>query len=131
VTIMPADEARAVALIASDVDVTLGTGHEEFIRREASMRRNFYNEPNTVDATADEYLQKVAEEVQQFFHDCFIDTTWPECPFHHRHPLWLHGGHWTCEQLRAPLAKVGELRASHESTGRYIILADQDRAPAS
>jgi hypothetical protein len=129
VEIMPADEARAVALLASDVDVTLGVGHESLIREVASMRREFFNEPDTIDVTPDEYVERVVEEVQQYFQDCFVDTTWPECPFHHRHPLWLHDGYWTCEQLRAPVARIGELRASGDSRGRYVILADRGRAP--
>ena len=32
---------------------------------------------------------RVAEEVQQWLHDTFLDPTWPACPEHRRHPLWL------------------------------------------
>jgi len=123
-------EARAVSLLTSDVEVTLGTDHEDFIRREASMRRTIFNDTDTIDAEPDQYLEKVAEEIQQYFHDCFVDTTWPACPFHHRHPLWLHDGYWTCEQLGAPVARIGDLRASRDATGRYVILVDRRRAPA-
>jgi hypothetical protein len=128
--ITSADEARAVSLIKKDVEVTLGVGHEDVVRREASMRRAFVNEPDTIDVDPDEYLEKVAEEVQQYFHDRFVDITWPACPFHHRHPLWLRDGYWTCEQLDATVAQGGELRASRAATGSYVVLADRDRAPA-
>jgi hypothetical protein len=123
VDITAADEARVVSLVQRDVEVTLGAGHEGFIRREASLRREFFNDPDSIDVAPDEYLQKVAEEVQQFFHDDFVDTTWPECPFHRRHPLWVQNRHWVCEQLGAPVAKLGELRAARDSAGRYSILA--------
>jgi hypothetical protein len=120
------DEARAVALITHDVEATLGSGQESVIRDEASTHRAFFNEPDTIELNADEYLEKVAEEVQQYFHDCFVDITWPACPFHRRHPLWLHDGAWVCEQLHAPVAPLGELRASRDPAGGYVIVADHD-----
>lgn len=119
-----ADEAHAISLLMHDVEATLGAGHENQIRREASVRRKFFNRRDTIDVTSDEYLQKVAEEVQQFFHDCFVDITWPECPFHRRHPLWLHNGSWTCEQLHAPVARLGELRTIPGRESRYCIVVD-------
>jgi hypothetical protein len=60
----------------------------------------------------DDYVAKVVEEDQQGFHDLFIDTTWPACPFHSRHPLWLHSGHWTCDQDSVCLAPLGQLKSS-------------------
>ena len=128
--ITPEDEARAVALLTNDVEATIGSGQEYVIRNEASTRRAFLNEPDTIDRTADEYLDMVAEEVQQYFHDCFVDTTWPACPFHRQHPLWLHQGTWTCEQLQAPVAALGALRASRDPAGGYVIIADPDPRPA-
>jgi hypothetical protein len=130
VRITLADEARAVALLTHDVEVTAGAGQEGVIRGEASMRRRFFNEPDTIRVDSKGYLEKVAEEVQQYFHDCFVDTTWPECPLHRRHPLWLHQGSWTCEQLGTRVARLGELRASRDTTGRYVILVDRDHTPA-
>lgn len=94
------------------------------------MRRRLFNEPDTRVFTVDEYLAKVAEEIQQEFHDGFVDITWPKCPLHQRHPLWLHDGYWTCEQLGVRLARLGELRASRDAAGRYVIIADGDHASA-
>jgi hypothetical protein len=116
-----AHEARIVALLTHDVEATLGGGQNDVIRSEAAARREFFNDPHSIDADWDGYMEKVAEEVQQYFHDCFIDITWPECPLHRRHPLWLHHGSWTCEQLHAPIARLGELRASPDSAGHYVI----------
>jgi hypothetical protein len=48
--------------------------------------------------------------VQQYFHDLFIHTTWPSCPRHRRHPLWLHCEFWTCELDDVPIARLGELK---------------------
>ena len=34
------------------------------------------------------YVDQVVGDVQQYFHDTFVDTTWPACPRHPlRHPL--------------------------------------------
>jgi hypothetical protein len=130
VKITSAQEERAVALVTHDVEVTLGPGHEDAVRHEASMRREFFNDPGSIDADRDKYLAKVAEEIQQYLHDGFVDNTWPECPFHRRHPLWLHEGSWVCEQSLTRVARLGELRASRDSTGRYLILADGDHVAA-
>ena len=43
------DETRAVALLCNDVEVTIGAGHADVIRSEASTRRTFFNEPDTID----------------------------------------------------------------------------------
>ena len=126
-----ADEARVVALLSHDVAVTVGAGHENVIRSEASTCRALFNEPDTIDVDSDEYLEKIVDEVQQYFHDCFVDTTWPECPFHRRHPLWAHDGSWVCEQAGTVVAKLGELQASRDSAGRYVIRVDRDQAPAA
>ncbi len=32
------------------------------------------------------FTTKVAEDVQQVLHDCFVDTVWPQCPRHRHHP---------------------------------------------
>jgi hypothetical protein len=53
---------------------------------------------------------QLVEDVQQDFHDFFIHTAWPPCPFHPRHPLWYHDGFWVCEQLGTRIAALGSLR---------------------
>ena len=125
-TITPDDEDRAVVLVGQDVEATIGPGQESAIRHEASVRRDFFNAPNVRGVSYNEYLEKVAAEVQQHFHDCFVDTTWPTCPFHARHPLWLRDGSWTCEQSNASVARLGELRASRDANGQYRIVANWD-----
>jgi hypothetical protein len=101
-TVTNADEARVVRLLSQDVFATLGPGFEGAIRDVATHVRTLRDEP-------DDYLEKVVEDVQQSFHDQYIDTTWPACPFHPNHPLWLHNERWVCEQTRTPVAPLGGL----------------------
>jgi hypothetical protein len=63
----------------------------------------------------DDYLEKVVENVQQDFHDLLVDTTWPRCPLHPNHPLWLHSGYWLCEQNSFRVAALGDLRADGQT----------------
>jgi hypothetical protein len=54
----------------------------------------------------------VAEEVQQWLHDTFLDTTWPACPEHGSHPLWLEDESepaWTCPATRRRFSALGQL----------------------
>jgi hypothetical protein len=104
-TVTDADEARVVRLLSQDVAATLAPGYDGSIRYAAANVRTFRDE------LAD-YVDKVVEDVQQEFHDLFIDTTWPACPFHPNHPLWLHEGQWVCEQNKTRVAPLGSLRRS-------------------
>lgn len=104
-TVTDADEARVVRLLRQDVIATLGPGYERSIQRAATDARALRDEP-------DDYVAKVVEDVQQEFHDLFIDTTWPACPYHANHPLWLHDGQWVCELAQRPVAPLGDLGRS-------------------
>lgn len=65
-----------------------------------------------LDFLADEewpFVERVIENVQQRMHDEFIDTSWPECPEHGSHPLWLSGKapwRWTCTDRSIPLGEL-------------------------
>lgn len=95
---------KAVALLTQDVVSTLGPAYAAVVTASATNIREF------VDHDYEYFIQRVAEEVQQEFHDCFIDTTWPACPRHPNHPLWFHDGSWCCEQDGVAIARLGELR---------------------
>ena len=97
-----ADEDRVVSLLRADVEATIGAGHDEAII-EAAARRRLYAEDAAV------YVGDVVDDVQQYFHDAFVDTTWPSCPQHPHHPLWCSGGWWRCERLPDPVAPLGGL----------------------
>lgn len=47
-------------------------------------------------------------DVQQHFHDEFVDVSWPRCP---RHPLWFEDGAWRCTKDNVSFGKLGELAA--------------------
>ena len=54
----------------------------------------------------------VAEAVQQRLHDDRIDTSWPACPEHPSHPLWLSRtlpAVWTCPSTGKTVCALGEL----------------------
>jgi len=116
-TVTDADQARVIALLGHDVAATLGPGYDGVIQHAATVVRTFSDDP-------DDYVDNVVEYVQQELHDLLIDTTWPQCPVHRRHPLSLHDGDWLCEQDRVRAAPPGQ-RPAHGSSG--IV---GDRAPA-
>jgi hypothetical protein len=99
-----ADEERIVRLLSQDLRATIGPGHEGLALENAKRLREFIDEP-------DQYATKVVDDTQQDVHDFFIDTTWPQCPRHQRHPLWYHDHAWWCDEDRVRVAKLGELGA--------------------
>lgn len=98
------DEERTVRLLLADVNATLGSGHESIVRANARRMREFAHE-------VAEYVRRVVDDTQQDIHDGFIDTAWPKCPLHDRHPVWFHDGGWWCEQRGILVARLGELQA--------------------
>lgn len=93
---------RAVPLLERDVVATLGEGYRQTVRDAAAFI--IANElPRHV---GDSLVQRV----QQDFHDSFIDTTWPACPRHGRHPLWYNeDGWWWCGKDRVAVCRLGDL----------------------
>jgi hypothetical protein len=68
-------------------------------------------------------LVAIAEEVQQWLHDNFLDTTWPGCPEHKTHPLWLDEATppmWTCHSANLRVCLLGELGT--------LVAVDEDTA---
>ena len=95
-----ADEAQLVDLLGKDVVSTLGHEHLHVVQSTARWHRQFIDDPAW-------YIERVVEEVQQHFHDCFIDTTWPACPHHANHPMWFQEGWWRADGEH--VARLGEL----------------------
>ena len=92
---------RTVEALERDVVATLGEVHRHTVRDHAAIVRTF--------ADASRFGDKLVEDVQQYFMDTFVDTSWPACPRHPAHPLWLVEGVWCCDDDEAPLAALGEL----------------------
>ena len=89
-------------LLLSDVAQTIGPECREeigqFARSEVAL-----NPHRTHDA------RELVDAVQQYIHDCFIDTTWPACPRHPNHPLAFNGREWCCPADGVPAAALGQL----------------------
>jgi hypothetical protein len=100
--ISDSDYARITDLLRRDVVRTLGEVHAGYVLRRAPEVLEFGL------AAADE---KLVEDVQQEIHDTFVDTSWPECPRHGKHPLWYRDRAWYCDRLEAPIAALGQLAA--------------------
>jgi hypothetical protein len=94
------DLAELISRLERDVARTVGDAHRELVHETAARIQEF----DIADAHA-----KIVDDVQQALHDEFVDTTWPACPRHHRHPLWYRDGAWWCEQDAVAIAPLGEL----------------------
>lgn len=99
------DQDRIVRLLSRDLAATIGPGHEDLAARNASRVRQYVDDP-------DEYVARVVDDTQQGIHDLRIDTTWPECPRHQRHPLWFHDNAWWCQRDRIRITDLGDLASS-------------------
>jgi hypothetical protein len=99
--VSPAEEARVVGLLARDLMNTVGSGHEVVVEEAAARIRLF--------SDAGDFEHRVVDDVQQCVHDTFVDTSWPRCPDHPKHPLWFFERWWTCEQSGKRVALLGGL----------------------
>jgi len=108
------DEAQVVALLTRDLAATVGDACEDAVVEAAARIRL------SAQDDLDSYLHRVVDEVQQYVHDAFIDTTWPACPWHANHPLW-HADGWRCERTGRVVAALGSLprrAANHDQDAK-------------
>jgi hypothetical protein len=120
--------ARAAELIAHDLTATLGWGGG---KAQAEARAALGNrlgrlptrlawdefDPATQREVLDEVVVGAVEDLQQFVHDTCVDTSWPACPRHPNHPMWLAareggGSVWCCLGDEAEIAPLGMLPGS-------------------
>jgi hypothetical protein len=94
---------RVARLLAQDLLETIGRGHESAVEEAVARIRVFANDPA-------DFEQRVVDDVQQWLHDTFVDTSWPACPEHPNHPLWYSDGWWNCERSGRRAAPLGGLR---------------------
>jgi hypothetical protein len=109
------DTHRIPALLADDITATIGETYLSLLRGIVKRAYELVAEPvahsDDLNRTGpqserfrdDEEAQaifdwKVIEDFQQGIHDEHIDTTWPTCPRHTRHPLTFDHEHkmWRC-----------------------------------
>ena len=91
---------RVTGALKCDVGATVGGGHESAVDDFAEHGRSFIDDD-------ERFTQWLVDEVQQYLHDAFVDTTWPACPRHPNHPLWFRNDSWWCDGDR--IAKFGQL----------------------
>jgi hypothetical protein len=102
------DEDRVVSLLRADIETTIGPEHVAEAVESAARLRLYAGGPGS-------YVGEVVEDVQQYFHDTFVDTTWPACPHHPNHPLWFSDGWWRCERIKEPIARLGALSGINQT----------------
>lgn len=83
-----------------DVAATLGATHKPVVLELADNVRAL---------DLDDRSTKCVDDVQQYFHDTFVDTTWPSCPRHPNHPLEYSEGFWCCPRDNSRITRLGEL----------------------
>jgi hypothetical protein len=111
-------ESRIVERLIHDVQATLGSGHEQMVRDAASSTKEIFNdnarieeggEPVAPEWDLEYFVERVVDDVQDTIHCNFVDTSWPRCPMHVHHPLWLKDEFWTCDKSGTRIAELGEL----------------------
>lgn len=111
----PAEIEQATTLVAKDLTATLGLPTETaeaLAGREAVAAAEIMNEWDDDEVSWPLFLTRVVEETQQWLHDTFLDTTWPRCPHHGHHPLWLTDDEspgWACAATNTTVCPVGQL----------------------
>lgn len=98
---MRRDLIRTAQLLDRDVARTLGAHHRKIVRFETSIVA-ILDRPDIDDV--------LVEHVQQVVHHT-VNSTWPACPLHSKHPLWYEDGAWWCTQDHVRIAALGELSA--------------------
>ena len=109
-----------IHLIAPDLVATLGWTVDQAREVVATAGTVYEQDPELV-------AFQVAEEVQQWLHDSFLDTSWPPCPSHRHHPLWLAEEPpftWHCLRDATAVAPLGQL-------GTVVSPPSQEQASAA
>ena len=91
---------RLAPLLEADVVATLGELYRPVVRD--AIEHLYCSDPSA-------YEERIVDSVQEEILESWIDTTWPACPRHSRHPLVYQEGGWWCQQDRVVLCKLGEL----------------------
>jgi hypothetical protein len=97
---------QTVRLLANDVRATLGDQYIAVVWSFAAQIRKFF--------AGQDPASKCVDDVQQYFQDTFVDTSWPACPRHPNHPLEFEDGSWHCPRDRSVVARLGELSRSRD-----------------
>lgn len=91
---------EAVPLLEEDVVRTMGLRYRAIVRDTAA---------NVEALGIATRVEKLIEDVQQYFQDHFGDAVWPACPRHPAHSLSYRDGAWWCDRDAMPIAALGDL----------------------
>ena len=91
---------EAVTLLEEDVVRTMGLRYRAIVRDTAA---------NVEALGIATRVEKLIEDVQQYFQDHFGDAVWPPCPRHPAHALSYRDGAWWCDRDAMPIAALGDL----------------------
>jgi hypothetical protein len=109
---MPENLSPTIALLEADVRHTVGSLHVRLVADVAARLAAGWPAPDTM---------RLVEQVQEELLETWVDTTWPACPRHGRHPLDFHAdGWWWCYAdgvAVCRLGALGTLRGGPASTG--------------
>lgn len=98
----------AIPLLEQDVVRTIGPRHRGIVSDTAA---------NIKALGIATRVEKLVTDVQQHFHDLFVDTVWPACPRHPAHPLSYRDGAWWCDRDTVPVAALGDLPPNPDAGG--------------
>jgi hypothetical protein len=98
---MREDVMRVARLLENDVARTLGERNREIVTLEAEVVA-MLDGPSLDDVLVDHVQQVIHHEV---------NSTWPACPLHAKHPLWYEDGAWYCTTDHVQIAQLGRLGA--------------------
>lgn len=110
---LPMEAQEAVVALLRDLRATLAP--EALLELEAATIARAGELLDVVDPI--DIAQPLVDDVQQQVHDEFIDVTWPRCPRHPNHPLWLVGGQWQCTRDNVAVSALGKLSTPPGTSG--------------
>jgi len=105
-TILDSDIASLLARVSRDVASTNAKWTRVDAPETVAEVRAWYE--GRMDGDIESLTQQLVDDVQEGLMD-LVDTSWPACPRHPNHPLWLRDGAWHCERDGVALAPLGEL----------------------
>jgi hypothetical protein len=113
IEVLGSDLQSVVLRLVRDVVSTIGVADEgEFIAFVRGRGQQLLDMKNARTVAA--LTQQLVDEIQQQIHDEFIDVSWPRCPRHPNHPMWLQDGSWWCTRHNVPIAALGTLASGKE-----------------
>lgn len=106
--VLTPDQEGVVEAISRDAMATLRVDREaDLVSSLSTQARALLDLHGT--SSIDRFTQRLVDDFQQRMHDEFIDVSWPRCPRHPNHPLWLIEGIWRCTKDDVAVARLGEL----------------------